>query len=341
MRIVLLAPGDIIKNSEPELKQRGIDVSVKDWIENDGSQLSEGEGKGGREGENGKQASANSGRRDGDVGRDGAESSGDGKANDDPRPGDSGRIRADGKRTVETESKTGDGGEIRDGKSASDKGSKNAKGNERSIDSTVITSEKVKEKEGTDSKIAEQLAEKRGDEPSGSNGHIYVLTRAVADAINQRSGTNLDVLKSLKDLGEGKKCYQISNGVGKLIGVDVDAVKEQIDALNELKAQYDGSNVNALLKRVVRIESGGKLDQVFPKGRDEKHMPGSGVVLATNDPKYIAQANAMFTCPTGDTNWKEVSRKATSKTSIRAYSYSEIGDGSEIKEAFLSLIDSL
>ncbi|AEE98376.1 helicase [Umatilla virus] len=341
MRIVLLAPGDIIEKSEPELKQRGIDIKIKDWRKDGGSHVPSTERENGGTGKDGESATPGSSGSNGHVGRDGEKSKGNGKEENDSRPGDSRCVRTDDERITKTEIKDGDGDKSGDKQSASAKDSKDAEGDERSADSTVVKGKKIKENEGTDPKITKQLAAERSIDGDGPSGSVYVLTRAVADAINQRSGKQLDVLATLSDLNGKGKCYQISGGVGKIIGLDNDAVKEQIDALNELKSQYDGPNVNALLKRVLRIESSSKLDQMFPKNVDEKQTIGSGVVLATNDPSFLPQSNALFTCPTGDTNWKEVARQATNKTSIRAYTYSEIGSGSEIKEAFLSLIDSL
>nr|AVO64736.1 VP6 [Big Cypress virus] len=169
-----------------------------------------------------------------------------------------------------------------------------------------------------------------------------VLTAKVRDLL-QSYGVESDISVA-KELSE--RVHKVGLRVIKEIGGTKDDYLAQGDALTVLrKKEKIRKKVNIIsiesvqgMRDVFGIkESAGKQEIGRESSASKDVLKRSGVVLVTNDKKYVPRANILFTSPTGDTGWKEVARMATKRTEIRAYVHKP-EDGS-VKESLISLVD--
>nr|ANH10678.1 VP6/NS4 [Parry's Lagoon virus] len=181
---------------------------------------------------------------------------------------------------------------------------------------------------------AKNEKEKR-DSGVGTAGKTMVLTKAIAAAILGQSGAEVAVLEDVK----GKaSVLHLSNAVGKYLNLTPDDIREQTDALAQLKKKIKKEKADI---EIVRIESEAKFQSLYPSIKKPEIGKTSGVGMVTNKKEYVSQASVMFTAPTGDPHWKEVAREAMKRSNIRAYVHDVTKNSTPPHEALLTLIRSL
>nr|QNH88370.1 VP6 [Peruvian horse sickness virus] len=330
-RIVLLAPGDVISQCKQELEERGIKTHIVEWDENTEDNKQE---KNIRKGidEDGQSLSISGGNVRTTNGKpvgsasamDGLCSSGDKRILDKGMGGDFSGGTGSGRNT---------GNGTNDVKEADASMSKLLEKTEKET-----PGEKVR-KSG-DGKKDEEIGSKQSKEKA-----IYVMTDDIKDKISEQYDVELK-----STTGDATK-YDESNNVIIELG---SALIKKMGLTNETKNEQSDE-----LKRIRRInrkfstikidsEKGltdiiGKRKKISGKMVDERKQENNKnirtrVKLITNDIKYVDQAHVIFTAPTGDINWKQVARKATSRANIRAYAYTPSSDISLI-EALTTLVD--
>ncbi|AFH41517.1 VP6 [Eubenangee virus] len=325
--VLLLAPGDVIKDSTRELKERGIQIKVVDW--ND-------EKKSGERTENGDSRAARGGggtATEETENRVGVESGGksSGTRNEG---GERGSVEGSRKR------------ELPDlGIQRKDHGS------DRGFESQVKSV--ARKFQVLSREIAEVIREKFGQEVGVYKGggladeKILFLDSHVlkeiglgkeAHAQQREAKKELDRwLKSTNNINPSKQ--KRKNGrKGKQDSEDNDNVdtekgdRQQLAEPSEVKT--DGKD---LIEDVLSYK---KLEDLIGKRDVKEEKFGavrSSVRLVSNDIEDVKKASAYFTCPTGDTSWKNVAREAAKQDNIMAY----VGQSEDPKIEFLHLIDHL
>ncbi|WAB23650.1 VP6 protein [Acado virus] len=175
-----------------------------------------------------------------------------------------------------------------------------------------------------------------GGDGTGNIGETMVLTKIIAAAIQDYSGMEVSVFEG--DVKKGAKILHLSNALGKFLGLSPDAIREQTDVVSSLKKKLKKDKIDA---EILRVESEAKFQAMFPTAKKADISKVSGVGMVTNKLKYVSQASVMFTAPTGDPGWKEVSRAAMKRDNIRAYVHDPAKNQMSPHEALLTLIRSL
>ncbi|BCB92314.1 VP6 [Yonaguni orbivirus] len=343
-RIVLLAPGDVISQCGDALKVRGIKAKIKPW---EGFDINNNLTSEGKETIVTGQAKV------------------DGRA-DHVEPGGSGKIQTgvDG-----SNDGISGGGEptnqLGGNKRGTSKGSTWSDSKDEAAQLLLLLERSKKQiHDGKSSKDEGESQEKNGGQEQGagtinkesqkeniSGGIIYVLSDDIADKLEEDYGANVRVTIGRNTLEDNVKILEFGPALIKRLGLSSEVKDEQSDELkrlrrlNELTQNNDKSKKSdKSMRKTVRVDSEKGLKEVL----------GGKVKLNANDRKSIAQntsrvgtvtnyledvdsAHVMFTAPTGDPNWKELARKATMRSNIRAYKYTP-GEIS-LQEAFATLLD--
>nr|QPH37451.1 helicase [Bluetongue virus 1] len=326
---ILLAPGDVIKRSSEELKQRQIQINLVDWIEN----KSEKEKEPKLEGESGKQDNLNDGegtqQKDGEKEKDGEETQ---DANVDRRLHTTVGSGSSAKGSGERADKNVDGrdGKTRRGGGDADEGAGVAGASRRGW--VVLTDEiarAIESKYGTKVDVYREEASAQIIEIERSLQKELGITREGAaeqteklrDLRRKERGelrTKTVVKGDRKHGGNSRDCSSTKGSVGEEVQEETTKMGITIEGVMSQKK---------LLSMIGGVER-----KAAPIGARE-----SAVMLVSNDIKDVARATAYFTSPTGDPNWKEVAREASKKKNILAYS----STGGDTKTEFLHLIDHL
>nr|QPH37473.1 helicase [Bluetongue virus 16]QPH37484.1 helicase [Bluetongue virus 16]QPH37495.1 helicase [Bluetongue virus 16] len=326
---ILLAPGDVIKRSSEELKQRQIQINLVDWIEN----KSEKEKEPKLEGESEKQDNLNDGegtqQKDGEKEKDGEETQ---DANVDRRLHTTVGSGSSAKGSGERADKNVDGrdGKTRRGGGDADEGAGVAGASRRGW--VVLTDEiarAIESKYGTKVDVYREEASAQIIEIERSLQKELGITREGAaeqteklrDLRRKERGelrTKTVVKGDRKHGGNSRDCSSKKGSVGEEVQEETAKVGITIEGVMSQKK---------LLSMIGGVER-----KAAPIGARE-----SAVMLVSNNIKDVARATAYFTSPTGDPNWKEVAREASKKKNILAYS----STGGDTKTEFLHLIDHL
>ncbi|AKP24117.1 VP6 [Bluetongue virus 1] len=326
---MLLAPGDVIKRSSEELKQRQIQISLVDWTESESEKKEEPK----VEREIKEQNNLNDG--EGTQQKDGKKKEGGEEAQD-----------ADVDRRLRTAVGSGS----------------SAKGSGERTDKDVDGGDGKTRRGGGDVDEGAGVA-------GASRGGWVVLTDEIARAIESKYGTKVDVYRDeasaqiieierslqkelgitregvaeqtekLRDLRRKEKGEPRTKAVMKedrkhgKNNRDSSSKKEGIGEEVQEKTTKVGITIEGVMSQKKLLSMiGGVERKAAPIGARE-----SAVMLVSNNIKDVARATAYFTSPTGDPNWKEVAREASKKKNILAYS----STGGDTKTEFLHLIDHL
>nr|ASW41627.1 VP6 [Bluetongue virus] len=326
---ILLAPGDVIKRSSEELKQRQIQINLVDWTES----RSEKEKEPKLEGDSGEQDSLNDGegtqQKDGEKKKDGEETQ---DANVDRRLHTTVGSGSGAKGSGERADKNADGrdGKTRRGGGDADEGTGVAGASRRGW--VVLTDEiarAIESKYGTKVDVYREEASAQIIEIERSLQKELGITREGAaeqteklrDLRRKERGelrTKTVVKGDRKHGGNSRDCSSKKESVGEEVQEETTKVGITIEGVMSQKK---------LLSMIGGVER-----KAAPIGARE-----SAVMLVSNNIKDVARATAYFTSPTGDPNWKEVAREASKKKNILAYS----STGGDTKTEFLHLIDHL
>ncbi|AGX00995.1 helicase [Wallal virus] len=326
--VVLLAPGDVIQNSIPELKERRIQFRVKAWEKEDGSDAKNGDGGVSKQSEDGSGAIATAGENNKEEGKRGSNGGGDGI----------------NKGLLKGKDQLGDVPTERGRDIQGDSG--NRTGAQAAKERTYVVlvdriAQAIKAKLGGDVGVLANITD-------ASETRILVLDRHVLKEL----GLDQEVIAQQKEVLQ--KIKRVNNDSKK---VKVRGKKDQHNdkkekdrsngkeeeegkgptKKNEVESKKEDEGYTSKYEEVYSYK---KLDELVGK-KDRKEevftARSSGVRLVSNDIKDVAIATAYYTCPTGDTNWKEVARKAAEQSNIMAYA----GKGENSKEEFIHLIDHL
>ncbi|AMM44550.1 VP6 [Bluetongue virus] len=325
---ILLAPGDVIKRSSEELKQRQIQINLIDWV---GSEQGTGERKADSKEEN------KGGTQHGEEAQSqGGEKKKSGKETED--------VNVDG--CVHTTVGSGPGAE-RAGGSAG----KNADGRDGA---TAGRDRIVNGGDGADGtngggwvvlteEIARAIESKYGtrvgvyaDEPVAQ---IIEVERSLQKELGLTREGIAEQTERLRDLRRRER-GEHAKRAGERRKQELKKKKKDGDSKGEAQLQQpqesaaDGGIVieGVMSQKKLLSMVGGVERKAKPVGARE-----SAVMLVSNSLNDVNRATAYFTSPTGDPNWKEVAREASKKKNILAYTSA----GGDVKTEFLHLIDHL
>nr|AGZ91983.1 helicase VP6 [Changuinola virus] len=224
------------------------------------------------------------------------------------------------KSETNTEEKTKDG----------EREDQNRKG-DRSEGKEILQHEHVQRERGSGTGTG-MVTGTTGGAETGTEGHggMVVMTDEIAKRIKQKLGVDVNVYPTA-----GLILYLEKHVQNELL-LD----KEQIAQQQEIFKLIQKKEKKEKDIKIEKIMSMKKLiDLVGKKDVNEKPISArqSGVRLVSNNIKYVNNATAYFTAPTGDVNWKNVAREAAKNSNIMAY-HSESDD---IAKDLLHLIDHL
>nr|BCL59298.1 VP6 [Guangxi orbivirus] len=352
-RIVLLAPGDVISECRDVLNSRGVSIDLRDWqISDKDSEIKDTE----------KQSSSEGSKRTESKVETGDASS---NCSQDDKPHDAGsRVRAQGlehERLLRCDS---------DGKDTRIHGARNDKpksgDNNRDTNTRAGRNEQSKthshmsvlldKREEEAQNIQEGGTENRGQRGAGESSqekviqrlNYYVLSDEIEEELDKRFDgeikSSVGVLNFIKP-----SCFlEVGAQLLKRLGIGEEVKNEQMDELKRVKRilklhggamKKKGQNFADV--QFLRVDSEKGLREIFGKEKqkaDSKSILKTRVTLITNKKEMVNKAHALFSAPTGDTQWKEVARLATKRPNIRAYVYSP-ADGVSLVEALSTLLD--
>ncbi|AFH41507.1 VP6 [Tilligerry virus] len=326
--VLLLAPGDVIRDSARELKDRGIQTKIVDWgdEEKSGERIDDGDsgaagGRGGKTAEEAKdgvgvESSSKSGGTVDGSGKDGGlEKSGErGLSDAGIQRKDHGSARGSGSETESMERKF------------------------------LVLSREIADVIRT--KFGQEVGVYKGGGFAGQK--ILFLDSHVLKEIGLGKEAHAQQREAKKELDRWSKANNSRNVGGKQQKKTGRKGKKEADSRNEVegKVENDESTEQAPNPRVDEgnliedVLSYKKLEDLIGKREVKEEKFGavrSGVRMVSNDSADVKKASAYFTCPTGDTNWKNVAREAAKQDNIMAY----VGQSENPKVEFLHLIDHL
>nr|WEU79243.1 VP6 [Bluetongue virus 24]WEU79255.1 VP6 [Bluetongue virus 24] len=325
---MLLAPGDVIKRSSEELKQRQIQINLVDWTEGEGGKEDKTEPKEEREAE---------GSKDGEETQ--PESS-------QKKEGGKEAKNADVDRRIHTAVGSGSGT-----KGSGERANENADGGDGKVGGgggdadagvgatganggrwVVLTEEIAR---AIESKYGTKIDVYRDEIPA----QIIEVERSLQKELGISREGVAEQTERLRDLRRKEKNGAHAKAVEKggrkqrkkTYG---DAQKESTE--NERTSEEPvgvGITIEGVMSQKKLLSMiGGVERKMAPIGARE-----SAVMLVSNSIKDVVRATAYFTAPTGDPRWKEVAREASKKKNILAYT----STGGDVKTEFLHLIDHL
>nr|QHJ68750.1 VP6 protein [Bluetongue virus] len=325
---ILLAPGDVIKRSSEELKQRQIQINLVDWTESESGEegkaepkeedkaeeLKDGEGtqsESSQKKESGKEA------KDADVDRRIHTAVGSGSGAKGPGERANENVdRGDGK--------VGGGG----GDADAGVGTTGANGG-RWVVLTEEIARAIESKYGTKVDVYRDEAPAQIIEVERSLQKELGLSR---EGVAEQTERLRDLRRKEKSGAHAKAAERGKRKQGKKPHGDA-----QKEGTEEGKTSEEPASIGIAIEGVMSQKKllsmiGGVERKMAPIGARE-----SAVMLVSNSIKDVVRATAYFTAPTGDPHWKEVAREASKKKNILAYT----STGGDVKTEFLHLIDHL
>nr|WOJ52065.1 VP6 [Bluetongue virus] len=325
---ILLAPGDVIKRSSEELKQRQIQINLVDWTESESGKEGKPELKEGDEAEeskNGEGTQSESSQK--------KESSKETKDADVDRRvhttvGSGSSAKGFGERANENvdrgDGKVGGGG----GDADAGVGTTGTNGGR-----WVVLTEEIAR--AIESKYGTKVDVYRDEVPA----QIIEVERSLQKELGISREGVAEQTERLRDLRRKEKSGAHARVAEK--GRHKQGKRPHGDAQRESteeeKTSEEPANVGITIEGVMSQKKllsmiGGVERKMAPIGARE-----SAVMLVSNSVKDVVRATAYFTAPTGDPHWKEVAREASKKKNILAYT----STGGDVKTEFLHLIDHL
>nr|QWF36638.1 helicase [Mudumu virus] len=354
MRIILLAPGDVIEESSSEIKERGIDIKIK--LQKEKQQEENGTGSGGRASET-EQLSRDD-RRNTSAGDSGTKDKDGGikiptdhnlqahPETEGPRTAETGGGNRKGQNeSSQGEGETGLGNDGKEGRCAAERTEPGSGGSSKHA--TEQDAEKNQTTKGNKGDIKQDSSVKKGDaacvlEKGKDTSHRkYVLSAGIRHGLGLNFDVDVATLEPNTMLRDKDVIYQFSQSVIRHLNLEPDCYREQADTLQSFKnSATDVDKKKNMQKNIMKIESVAMLKKTFPERKIASTSSSSSVVLVTNLKVYVPRAHVLFNAPTGDVTWKDVSREATQRSSIRAYTFKYDKDNTPAK-ALIALIDSL
>nr|WEU79327.1 VP6 [Bluetongue virus 22] len=325
---ILLAPGDVIKRSSEELKQRQIQINLIDWTESMTGKEGETEPKGedraaeskdgeGTQSEGSQKKESGKEIKDADVDRrihttvgsgPGAKGPGE-RANENVDRGD-GRLEEEG------------------GDADAGVGTTGTHGGR-----WVVLTEEIAR--AIESKYGTKIDVYRDEVPA----QIIEVERSLQRELGISREGVAEQTERLRDLRRREKSGTHAKAAergrrkqGKKTHDDTQEEGTEREKISEEPASVGITIEGVMSQKKLLSMIGGVERKMAPIGARE-----SAVMLVSNSVKDVARATAYFTAPTGDPYWKEVAREASKKKNILAY----MSTGGDVKTEFLHLIDHL
>nr|AYA21776.1 VP6 [Bluetongue virus] len=325
---ILLAPGDVIKRSSEELKQRQIQINLVDWTESENGkegkaepkeedkaeELKDGEGA---QSESSQKKESSKEAKDADVDRRVHTAVGSGSGAKGP-----------GERANENVDRRD--GKVRGGSGDADAGvgTTGANGGR-----WVVLTEEIAR--AIESKYGTKVDVYRDEVPA----QIIEVERNLQKELGISREGVAEQTERLRDLRRKEKsgAYAKAAERGKRKQGKRPHGDAQKESTEEEKTSEEPANIGITIEGVMSQKKllsmiGGVERKMAPIGARE-----SAVMLVSNSIKDVVRATAYFTAPTGDPHWKEVAREASKKKNILAYT----STGGDVKTEFLHLIDHL
>nr|BAA01714.1 VP6a [Bluetongue virus] len=324
---MLLAPGDVIKRSSEELKQRQIQINLTDWTEGETNKESKAERK---EGDKAEELKDGEGRN-----RRAARRKRAAKETKDARcdrrihtaVGSGSSAKGPGERANENvdrgDGKVGGGG----GDADAGVGTTGANGGR-----WVVLTEEIRR--AIESKYGTKIDVYRDEVPA----QIIEVERSLQKELGISREGVAEQTERLRDLRRKEKSGAHAKAAER--GRRKQGKKPHGDAQREgpeeEKTSEEPASVGITIEGVMSQKKllsmiGGVERKMAPIGARE-----SAVMLVSNSIKDVVRATAYFTAPTGDPHWKEVAAKLQKRRTIRYTS-----TGGDVKTEFLHLIDHL
>ncbi|BAT21351.1 Hel [Muko virus] len=309
-RLVLLAPGDVIGSVVDKLRERDIDIKVKDAPLHETDTTTAGDRQ---EREPGVRAPTRSAGSDMD--------SGAARSAEPPR---------------EETARDGVGSDVHNSTRRSDTSSGDRVNRSGATDPEARSAARGRGDRRETEKSMENPASSntvaRESEAHGP-GRVFVSTPGLREALRRRGYTDTQVYGTDAFSPDRDRLILFGSAPLKELGVRQDEGAAQKDAESRLRREKVRNPIE-----VERIHSVQRLNEEFPAKAmsTRKAVP---VALVTNDMKFVPQAHILFTAPTGDPTWKKTAREATKKKEIRAYAHNDADVAAG--EALITLIDAL
>nr|WCB70385.1 helicase [Bluetongue virus] len=325
---ILLAPGDVIKRSSEELKQRQIQINLIDWV-GSGQEI-EGQKADSKEGDkkntqDGEKAKSQGGKKE-EGGKETENANVDGCVHTTMGSG-SGAERVGGGASENAD--RGDGAAAGRNRAANERDGVNGANGGRWVVLTEEIARAIESKYGT-------RVEVYADEPVAQIIEVERSLQKELGLTREGVAEQTERLRDLRRRGRGEHARR----AGERRKQESKKKKKDEDSKEEIQSsqlQEDAAGGGIVIEGVMSQKKllsmvGGVERKVKPVGARE-----SAVMLVSNSLKDVNCATAYFTSPTGDPNWKEVAREASKKKNILAYTSA----GGDVKTEFLHLIDHL
>ncbi|AGJ83579.1 VP6 [Bluetongue virus 17] len=325
---MLLAPGDVIKRSSEELKQRQIQINLVDWTESESGKEGKTELKEGDEAEESKdgEGTQSESSQKKESGKEAKDADVDRRVHTTVGSGSS--AKGFGERANENvdrgDGKVGGGG----GDADAGVGITGANGGR-----WVVLTEEIAR--AIESKYGTKIDVYRDEVPA----QIIEVERSLQKELGISREGVAEQTERLRDLRRKEKSGTHARAAEK--GRHKQGKRAHGNARKESteeeKTSEEPASVGITIEGVMSQKKllsmiGGVERKMAPIGARE-----SAVMLVSNSIKDVARATAYFTAPTGDPHWKEVAREASKKKNILAYT----STGGDVKTEFLHLIDHL
>nr|AMQ36825.1 viral protein 6 [Bluetongue virus] len=325
---ILLAPGDVIKRSTEELKQRQIQINLIDWPE---GVREKGVEEAGREeraerAQNGEETQSTSGKEK-EGGKKTQNANVDGRLHIAVGSGSS----AEGFGGSPGKNADGGDGEIGRRNRITNEGDGTNGASSRGW--VVLTDEIAR---AIESKYGTKV-EVYADEPEAQ---IIEIERNLQKELGISREGVAEQTERLRDIRRRErhrsmKKVETKHKVKDRKKKEVEDVQKEDDQTLPTREEMQQTGVvveGVMSQKKLLSMIGGIERRAAPIGARE-----SAVMLVSNSLKDVARATAYFTSPTGDPNWKEVAREASKNKNILAYTSA----GGDVKSEFLHLIDHL
>ncbi|AOG59225.1 VP6 [Bluetongue virus 17] len=325
---MLLAPGDVIKRSSEELKQRQIQINLIDWAESEsgkGSKVEPKEGDEAEESKDGEGTQSESGQKK-EGGKEAKDADVDRRVHTTVGSGSS--AKGFGERANENvdrgDGKVGGGG----GDADAGVGTTGTNGGR-----WVVLTEEIAR--AIESKYGTKIDVYRDEVPA----QIIEVERSLQKELGISREGVAEQTERLRDLRRKEKSGAHARVAekgrrkqGKKAHGDAQKESTEDERTSEEPASVGITIEGVMSQKKLLSMIGGVERKMAPIGARE-----SAVMLVSNSIKDVARATAYFTAPTGDPHWKEVAREASKKKNILAYT----STGGDVKTEFLHLIDHL
>nr|CAD9197766.1 VP6 [Bluetongue virus] len=325
---ILLAPGDVIKRSTEELKQRQIQINLIDWVEDEREAEQQR-----RDSKGGKKGSVQDGQKTEPQGGEKEESSEETKNADVD-----GRIHTAVGSGSNAERIGGSASESANGRDGAVAGRNRVVNEGDGVDGAdgrrwVVLTEEIARA------IESKYGTKVGVYADELTAQIIEVERNLQKELGLTREGIAEQTERLRDLRRrerevhARRTGERRKQETKKKKKDED-LKEEAQSLQSQEGVVSGGIVieGVMSQKKLLSMIGGVERKAKPVGARE-----SAVILVSNSLKDVDRATAYFTSPTGDPRWKEVARKASKKKNILAYTSA----GGDVKTEFLHLIDHL